>query len=216
MIIRILYDIIERELHIIGKKDIMKVSVGVSNRHIHLTEEHFKILFGEEAELHVRNSIHQPGQFAAEETVTICTPKAELKKVRIMGPLRPYTQVEISRTDAYTLGINPPVRDSGDIKGSEAITIVGPVGTIMLEEGCILANRHIHITPKQMELYELEGLDEVHVQVKGEKGGILSHVSLKVSEDSYFELHLDTDDANAFELHNGDIVTILEGKSDDI
>ncbi len=194
----------------------MKVSVGVSNRHIHLTEKHFKLLFGEEATLHVRNPIHQPEQFAAEETVTIRTSKGKIEKVRIIGPLRSYTQVEISKTDAYLLGIDPPIRDSGDIDGSEAIIIEGPVGTVTLESGCIIANRHIHITPKQMKLYELEGLEEVHVQIQGEKGGILSHVFLKVSDDSYFELHLDTDDANAFQLHNGDIVTILEGKTDDI
>ncbi len=191
----------------------MKVSVGVSNRHIHLTKEHFKILFGEE-ELHKHHTIHQPNQFAAEETVTIHTSKASISNVRVLGPFRDYTQVEISKTDAYKLGIDPPVRESGDIQNSAAVTVEGPAGTIDLKEGCIIADRHIHITSKQMKLYELEGIEEVHIQVNGEKGGILSHVFLRVSDESYFELHLDTDDANAFQLHNGDIVTILEGKND--
>ena len=194
----------------------MKVSVGVSARHVHLTREHLEILFGEGAILEELKPIHQPNQFASRQTVTIETEKGKFENVRVIGPIRNYTQVEISQTDAYQLGIHPPIRNSGNIKGSAPITIVGPVGMIKLEEGCILANRHIHITPKQMELYGLTGLKEVHVQIQGEKGGILSHVFLKVDEDSYFELHLDTDDANAFQIHNGDIVTILEGNSNGI
>lgn len=194
----------------------MKVSVGISARHVHLTDEHFQILFGEGATLEALKPIHQSNQFASKQTVTIETEKGKFENVRIVGPIRDYTQVEISQTDAYQLGIHPPIRDSSDIKESAPITIIGPAGTIKLNEGCILANRHIHITPKQMELYGLTGLKEVHVQIYGEKGGILSHVFLKVDEDSYFELHLDTDDANAFQVHNGDIVTILEGNQDDI
>ncbi len=207
-----LYDIIG----LIESGGKVKVSVGVSVRHVHLTEEHLKILFGENAVLHEKRPIHQPNQFAAEESVTIQTEKSKIENVRVLGPVRPYTQVEISLTDAYQLGIQPPIRDSGDIKGSAPITIMGPKGTVILKEGCIIADRHIHITPKQMELYGLTGFTEVHVQVMGEKGGMLSHVYLKVAEASYFELHLDTDDANAFQLHNGDIVTILEGNQDGI
>lgn len=194
----------------------MKVSVGVSNRHVHLTEEHLKILFGEDAVLHEIKKINQPEQFAALETVTIKTDKSQIDRVRILGPVRDYTQVEISQTDAYKLGIEPPIRDSGDLKESAPITIIGPSGTLELEACCILANRHIHITPKQMELYGLSGLTEVHVQIIGEKGGMMSHVFLKIDEKSYFELHLDTDDANAFQIKNGDIVTILEGNANDI
>ncbi len=193
----------------------MKVSVGISARHVHLTEEHLKILFGEDALLEELKPLHQPAKFASTKTVTIQTKKAKFEHVRVLGPTRAYTQVEISRTDAYQLGIQPPIRESGDILNSAPITIVGPVGCISLNEGCILANRHIHITPKQMELYGLSGLNEVHVLVEGEKGGILNHVYLKIEEASYFELHLDTDDANAFGIHNGDVVTILEGNTND-
>lgn len=194
------------------KGDDMKVSVGISARHVHLTEEHFQLLFGEDATLEEWKPIRQPQQFASQYTVTIKTDRDYIENVRVMGPARLYTQVEISQTDAYKLGIKPPIRDSGDLKQSAPITLIGPLGTIVLEEGCIIPNRHIHLTPKQKALYGLDGLQKVHIQVLGEKGGIMSNVYLKEQEDAYFELHLDTDDANAFGLHNGDVVTILEGE----
>lgn len=187
----------------------MKVSIGVSNRHVHLTKEHLKVLFGEGYELEKKSDLTQPGMFASSSLVTIKTQKSEIENVRIVGPVRPYTQVEISKTDAYKLGIDPPVRDSGDIKGSSPITIIGPNGELNLEEGCIIPTRHIHILPSQLKLYGLEGKEKVCVKVDGEKGGILSNVSLKVSEDSFFELHLDTDDANAHLIKNRDIGEII-------
>ena len=187
----------------------MKVSIGVSNRHVHLTRNHLDILFGEGYELEKKVDINQPGQFAATDVVTIKTDKSEIKNVRILGPIREYTQVEISKTDAYTLGLNPPIRDSGDLKGSEQITIIGPKGSINIEEGCIIANRHIHILPSQMKAYGLEGKEKVNVKLNGEKGGIITNVYLKVSDKAYFELHIDTDDANAHLIKNGDIGEIL-------
>ena len=187
----------------------MKVSIGVSNRHVHLTREHFKILFGEGKELEKRNDLTQPGQFASTSIVTIKTDKSEIENVRVLGPVRSYTQVEISKTDAYKLGLNPPIRDSGNLKGSSPITIIGPSGVVELEEGCIIPTRHIHILPNQVKLYELEGKDVVNVRVGGEKGGILTNVHLKVSDEAFFELHLDTDDANAHLIKNGDIGEII-------
>ena len=187
----------------------MKVSIGVSNRHVHLTKEHLEILFGENYELQKKVDINQPGQFAATDVVTIKTPKSEINNVRILGPIRKYTQVEISKTDAYKLGLNPPVRDSGDLEGSEPITIIGPKGSIDIEKGCIIANRHIHILPAQMKEYGLEERKFVDVKIDGEKGGILANVKLKVSEEAYFELHIDTDDANAHLIKNGDIGEII-------
>ncbi len=187
----------------------MKVSIGVSNRHVHLTKEHLEILFGEGYELQKKVDINQPGQFAATDVVTIKTLKSEITNVRILGPIRPYTQVEISKTDAFKLGLNPPVRDSGDLKDSESITIIGPNGSIDIEEGCIIANRHIHILPVQMKEYGLEGKEFVDVKINGEKGGILSNVKLKVSDEAYYELHIDTDDANAHLIKNGDIGEII-------
>ena len=186
----------------------MEVSVGVSNRHVHLKKEDLEVLFGVGYELEFYKPLKQPGQFASTDKVTIKTDKAEIENVRILGPVRNYTQVEISKTDAFKLGINPPVRASGDLKGSAGITIVGPKGTLKLNEGCIIADRHIHITPNQVKEFGLDK-EEVSVKIKGIKGGILEQVHLKIDENSYFELHLDTDDANAHLISDGDIVEII-------
>lgn len=187
----------------------MKVTVGISNRHVHLTDEHLKVLFGNDYKLNIVRPINQPGQFASDAFVTIKTEKSQIEHVRVLGPTREYTQVEISMTDAYKLGVKPPVRDSGDIKGSLPVTLIGPNGTLYLKEGLILADRHIHMTEKQKELYGFKDIDFVSVLIPGEKGGIISNVRLKVTEKAYYELHLDTDDANAFLLHDGDIVEII-------
>lgn len=187
----------------------MKVSIGVSNRHVHLNEKDLEVLFGAEYELEKIRDINQPGQFASKETVTLLTEKGSIDNVRVLGPIRSYTQVEISKTDAYKLGINPPVRDSGDLDGSAPISLIGPAGRVDLDSGCIIANRHIHITPKQMEMYGLEGMDTVDVILPGIKGGILHNVALKVSDASYFELHIDTDDANAHLVTSSDFAEII-------
>lgn len=188
----------------------MKVTIGVSNRHIHLTKEDIDILFGKDYKLQVLKKINQPGQFASVETVTIQTKKDRIDNVRILGPIRKYSQVEISKTDAYKLGINPPIRESGDIKGSEAITIIGPKGKLYLKEGCIIATRHIHISPKQVQMYGLQGKKYVDVLVGREKKAILKDVYLKISDPAYYEMHLDMDDANANLIENGALATILE------
>lgn len=182
----------------------MKLKVGVSNRHIHLKQEDLDILFG--SELTKRNDLTQPNQFAANETLTIKTDKDEIKNVRVLGPVRNYTQIEISKTDAYKLGLNPPVRSSGDLEGSEVVTLIGPNGSIKTN-GCIIADRHIHITNTDKEKYNLS--DKVKVKIDGEKKGVIE-VNVKTSSEAYFELHLDTDDANAFLLKNGDEVEIID------
>lgn len=187
----------------------MEVSIGVSNRHVHLKKEDLEILFGVGYELEFYKPLKQPGQFASCDKVTIKTDKSEISNVRILGPVRNYTQVEISKTDAFKLGINPPVRTSGDLKGSVGITIVGPKGVLKLNEGCIIADRHIHITPSQVKEFGLDK-EEVSVKINGIKGGILEQVHLKIDENSYFELHLDTDDANAHLISDGDIVEIIK------
>lgn len=186
----------------------MKISIGVSNRHVHVTKKDLETLFGPNYPLEVLKKINQKGQYASKSMVTLKTEKGIIENVRILGPVREYTQVEISKTDSYHLGINPPIRTSGDIKGSASITLVGPYGEVFLKEGCILANRHIHVTKEERIRYGLK--EEVSVLIEGEKGGIMHHVYLKEAENSYFEMHIDTDDANAFGLHNGDMVTILE------
>lgn len=187
----------------------MDIQVGVSNRHVHLTEQDYRVLCGDTPVVK-RNDLNQPGMFAATQTFILKTKKAEITNVRFIGPFRKYTQVEISKTDAYKFGLNPPVRTSGDLKGSESITIVGPKGELTITEGCIIADRHIHVDDRMLKYYHLEGKTSVNVLIGGEKGGILSNVHLKKSDKAYFEMHLDTDDANGFLLKSGDIVKIIE------
>lgn len=187
----------------------MKISIGVSNRHVHLTKSVLEELFGPGYELEKIKDLKQPGQFASNTFVTLKTDKNMIEHVRVLGPVRDYNQVEISKTDAYKLGLNPPVRDSGDLVGSEPITLVGNNKEIKLDEGCILATRHIHILPEQVKQYNLDPSKKYCVRLSGEKGGIIENVSLKVSDKSYFELHIDTDDANAHLIKNGDIGEIL-------
>lgn len=190
--------------------DKMKIAVGVSNRHVHLNEEDLNVLFGDNYSLTKMRDIKQKGQFVCEETVNIETEKSKIENVRVLGPIRPYTQVEISRTDAYKLGINPPIRTSGDLDGSAHIKIIGPKGVVTKEKGCIQANRHIHITKELRKAFGYNDISEVMIYVNGEKGGFMDHVYFKESEDAVFELHIDTDDANAFMLKNGDFVDIIK------
>ncbi len=183
-----------------------KVMVGVSNRHVHLTEEIYKRLFS--MPLTKKNDLHQIGEFAGNQVVTIATEKGRISNVRVVGPLREYNQVEISRSDAYTLGINPPVRRSGNLKNSESITIIGEKDSVTLENACIVADRHVHMNGTLAK--ELGVVDNQMVQIKvlGDKSCILD-ASIKISDNGYYELHLDLDDANAAGLKNGDEVTIL-------
>ena len=185
----------------------MKVSVGISNRHVHLNEFDYKILF-QDHKLTKRNDLNQPGQFACNERVQIIGPKGYLENVIIVGPLRNYTQVEVSKTDCYKLGIDPPIRDSGNLDNASIVTIIGPYGKIE-RSCCIIANRHIHVDKSILKEKDLIGIKEVSIEVKGEKSGRLDHVHLKETEEAYFELHLDTDDANAFLLKTGDEVEII-------
>lgn len=188
----------------------MKVLVGVSNRHVHLTREIYDKLFDEE--LTKFRDLDQPGQFAANEKVSIKVNDALFENVRIIGPLRDYNQVEVSLTDAYKLKVEPPIRTSGDLKGSLPITLIGPKGEVSLDEGLIIANRHIHITREDLEKYNLKEEELFAVKVSGEKAGILKNVHLKVGDSSSLRLHLDTDDANALGLKTGDEVEILRIK----
>lgn len=187
----------------------MEVTLGVSNRHVHLNLEDFEILFGKDQELEVKKELVQPEQFASNQTVTVKTQKSELKNVRVLGPIRNYTQVEISKTDSYQLGINPPVRDSGDLDGAEEVEIVGPNGSIK-KKSAIIATRHLHLTEQMRKEYGLEDVEEVNVESLREKGVILKNVKLKVQENSKLELHLDTDDANGSLLKTGDILTVIK------
>jgi putative phosphotransacetylase len=172
--------------------------VETSARHVHVTAEDVKILLGEEGALTVRAMLSQPGQFASNERVAIVGPKNTIKNVLILGPERPATQVEISATDARTLGIKAPVRESGDIAGTPGCKIVGPCGEIEIKEGVIIAKRHIHLTPEKAEELGVTDKQEVWVKVESEDrslvfGDVVCRVSPKFSP----AMHLDTDEANA-------------------
>ena len=185
----------------------MKVLLGVSNRHVHLTNEDYKILFGDEP-LGIVKELVQPGQFSSDKKVTLKTPKRTIENVRLLGPLRSYTQVEISKTDSFTLGLNPPVRNSGDLEGAETITIIGTHGEIT-KQCCIIANRHLHINHKQREELGLLNIDKVSCKIESEKRTIFDDVFIKESEDYTLELHLDTDDGNGSLAKTGDEVEIF-------
>lgn len=187
-----------------------KVKVGVSNRHVHLCKEDLEILFGSGAELEHDRDLVQTGEFASKQKVTIKSEAGEIANVRVLGPVRDYTQVEISRTDAYKLKLNPPVRDSGDLENAEKITIVGPNGEVTKDSNCILATRHIHATNEDLERYNLDANKLYTVKVGGIKGGTFDNVNIKVKDTYVFEFHIDTDDANAFMIKSGDELEIIE------
>jgi putative phosphotransacetylase len=194
----------------LDRQIISKVTVGISARHIHLNREDMDKLFGPGSELTFVKALTQPGQFSAEEQVTLVGPKREIKNVRVLGPLRAQTQVEISRTDAFSLGIKPPVRDSGDLANSAPLKVVGPKGEIELTEGAIIAKRHIHMTPQDSERLGLKDKDIVSVRVaEGDRALTFDQVLIRVSDKFALDFHVDTDEANAAEIKNGQLVEIL-------
>ena len=188
--------------------DPYQVPVGISARHVHLSRDHVETLFGAGYQLTPEKSLSQPGQFACKEQVEVCGPKGSIKKVRILGPERKQSQVEMAFSDCRILGIKPPVRTSGDLKETPGILLKGPVGEVSLKEGVIIADRHIHMTPEEASWFGVSDGDRVNVQVSGEKAGVLGRVLVRVTNESCLDLHVDTDDANAFLLRQGQWVTI--------
>ncbi|MBQ5765147.1 MAG: phosphate propanoyltransferase [Clostridia bacterium] len=187
------------------------IPVGISNRHIHLSKEHVEVLFGKGYDLTPFKDLSQPGQYACKEQLTIVGPSLRpIEKVRVLGPVRPASQVEISRTDAYVLKVKPPVRESGKISGSAPITIIGPKGTVTLNEGCIIANRHIHMSIEEGERFGVKDNEYVDVDAFGERRTRFFDVQVRVHKDFRLEMHLDTDDANAAGLANGSMVSIVK------
>ncbi len=187
------------------------VPVGVSNRHIHLSTEDLETLFGKGYELTPIKDLSQPGQFACKETLTIVGPSLRpIENVRVLGPVRKSSQVEISRTDSFTLKVKPPVRESGDIAGSAPVTIIGPKGVVTLKEGCIIANRHIHMSTDEGAAFGLCDGQYVDVEVSGARRTKFYDVQVRVHKDFRLEMHIDTDDANAAGIGNGAIVKIVK------
>jgi putative phosphotransacetylase len=187
-----------------------QVSVGISNRHIHLSQADLETLFGKGHQLTPTKNLSQPGQFACEETVNLIGPKSTLAKVRILGPVRAATQVEISRTDSFPLGVTPPVRDSGSVSGSAGITIEGPKGRIEIKEGVIIAQRHLHLHTDEAKELGLQDKNWISVKFEGDRGVVFNRVLVRVGPKFAKDLHLDTDEANAAGLKNGDLGTIIK------
>ena len=189
-----------------------EIKVGVSQRHIHLSREDLDILFGKDYELTLLKPL-MGKEFASKEVVTLVGKSLKpIENVRVLGPVRKNTQVEISRTDTFVLKVSPPVRPSGEIEGSERIVVVGPKGTVYLKQGVIIANRHIHMPPCVAQQYNLKDNDYVDVVVEGVKPTKFYDVQIRVRDDFDTEMHIDTDDANSSALKNGDKVRIITKK----
>lgn len=185
------------------------IPIGVSNRHIHLSKEDLEALFGSGYQLTKMKDLKQPGQYAAAETVKVLGPKGSFDSVRILGPVRNLTQLEISISDGYVLGVEPPVRESGKIGGTPSIQIIGPKGEIRKNEGVIAALRHIHMPTDYAVRHNLKDKDFVNVVFEGLRKICFYNVLVRVSEQYALEMHVDTDEANAGGLKSGDRVKII-------
>jgi putative phosphotransacetylase len=192
------------------KRSKLAIPVGVSNRHCHLTREHFKILFGPNAEPKKVKDIKQPGFYAADEVISVKGPKGVLHKIRLVAPYRDHTQIELAVTDALAIGVNPPVRESGQVKGSAGATLIGPAGQVEIKEGVIIAQRHLHFSPDEAKALGIESGEVVRVRAGTGKGRavVFEDVIVRVGPKYSLEFHVDTDEANASGLKTGDFVHI--------
>jgi putative phosphotransacetylase len=186
----------------------MFIKIGVSARHMHISREDLEYFFGLGFELTPEKELSQVGEYASTSKLKIKGPKGELS-VRILGPVRDYTQIEISKTDAFSVGLNPPVRNSGDLLGSSSVTLTDGNKELLKSEGCIIATRHIHMSNKELEQFGMIEGNLYKVKVGGEKGCIMENVHVKAEDDFSLELHIDTDDANANLIKNGDIGEVI-------
>ncbi len=192
------------------KRAKLDIPAGVSVKHCHLTKEHFKILFGANAEPKRVKDIKQPGFFAAEEMIDVKGPKGVLKKIRLVAPYRDHTQIELAATDALAIGLKPPVRESGDVKGSAGATLIGPMGQVDIKEGVIIAQRHLHFSPSEAAALGITSGEVVRVRA-GTGGGrsvVFEDVVVRVGPKYSLEFHVDTDEANTAGLKTGDFVHI--------
>jgi putative phosphotransacetylase len=178
----------------------LEVMVEGSGRHIHITRENLEILFGAGYELEVKKYLSQPGEFASGSKLDLSGPKGTIKGVSILGPCRKFTQVELSLTDARSLGINAPIRESGHIEGSAPITLIGPNGTVELKEGAIIAKRHLHITPSEADEFGIKDHEILKLSVGGDRALVFDEVVARVSANFATAVHLDYDEMNAAAL----------------
>lgn len=187
-----------------------EIPVGISNRHIHLSQSDLDTLFGEGYQLSRIKDLSQPGQYACKETLILCGPKGAIEHVRILGPVRRQTQVEILTGDGFKLGVKAPARLSGELAGTPGLTLVGPKGSVQLQEGVITAQRHIHMTLADASRFGVSDGQTVSVAVQGDGGGIYHHVMIRANDSSALECHLDTEEANAMKLSSNSKITIIK------
>jgi len=192
------------------KKDANLVPVGISNRHIHLSQPDLDTLFGAGYQLTKTKDLSQPMQYACKETLIIGGPKGAIEKVRILGPVRNETQVEILQTDCFKLGIIAPVRLSGDLQGTPGITLIGPKGSIYLSKGLMIAQRHIHMTPEDATRFGVIDGEQISIQIDGLRGGTYANVAIRANTVSALECHIDTEEANAMNLTANSQITIIK------
>lgn len=205
LILRITQEVLKE----INKQN-FRIPIGVSNRHVHLSAEDRMVLFGENVELTKLKDLKQPGQYACNEVVTIKGPKGEIKNVRILGPDRKQSQVEIAKGDSIKLGVKPEVRESGDLKDSAPIMIIGPKGSLYLNQGVIIAKRHIHMTSDEALKFDVHDGQVVSVKVNSSRGGIYDNVTIRAGEKHSLEFHLDVDEANAMLIDNNTTIEIIK------
>lgn len=192
------------------KEDTYEIPVGVSNRHVHLSQSDLNSLFGEGYQMTKMKDLSQPGQYACKETVTICGPKGAIEKVRILGPVRSKTQVEVLAGDSFKLGVVSQIRLSGDLHGTPGITIIGPKGSVQTTEGLVVAQRHIHMSPEDAVHFGVHDGQTVCIQVDGPRGGIYNNVAVRANDASVLECHVDTEEANAMSLNSLSKITIIK------
>ncbi|MBC5629761.1 phosphate propanoyltransferase [Clostridium sp. NSJ-6] len=187
-----------------------EVPIGVSNRHIHLCEKDLNVLFGDEYKLFKIKDLSQPGQYACNETLTICGPKGAIEKVRILGPLRHKTQVEVLLGDCFKLGISPKARLSGELNNTPGITLIGPKGSVQISEGTIVAQRHIHMSFKDAEKFGVHDGQVVSIEFNNIRGGVYNNVIVRATEKSVLECHIDIEEANAMCINSKSKVRIIK------
>lgn len=185
------------------------IPVASSNRHVHLSQKDADILFGKSYIFNKLKDLSQPGQFAAKEQITLVGPKGIIEKVRILGPVRKETQIEISKTDSFKLGVKPPVRDSGSLDNTPGIIITGPKGAVKLDKGVILAKRHIHFHIDDALKFNVKDKQIVKVKKNGDRSLIFDEVLCRVNKAYKLEMHIDIDEANAADIKNKDMLEII-------
>lgn len=193
---------------VVNKENNSEIPVGISNRHIHLSQQDLNKLFGDNYQLTKLKDLSQPGQFACKETIILCGPRGSIAKVRILGPVRTQTQIEILASDTFKLGVKAPIRLSGHLEGTPGITIVGPNGSVETGCGLIIAQRHIHMLPQQANEFGVHDGDNVAIEFDGVRGGILNNVIIRAKENSGLECHIDTEEANALGVKPGTMIKI--------